>query len=117
LGGIGNALDLGALPYFKYYLCAGPIREGLEVPSTLDLTLHVLLSLCGIGNALNLGPYPTTCTILVQDPLEGSEMASTLVWALLHVLSLYSTSLSRGFLKASVSGEGGGAEGEREILS
>jgi len=87
------------------------------VPSTLDLTLHVLLSLCGIGNALNLGPYPTTCTILVQDPLEGSEMASTLVWALLHVLSLYSTSLSRGFLKASVSGEGGGAEGEREILS
>jgi len=41
LGGIGNALDLGALPYFKYYLCAGPIR--------------------GFGNAaFDIVPYPTT---------------------------------------------------------
>jgi hypothetical protein len=47
-----------ALPYYKYYLCVGPIR--------------------GFGNALDCGPYPTTCTILVQDPLEGLEMSLTL---------------------------------------
>jgi hypothetical protein len=47
-----------ALPYYMYYPCVGPIR--------------------GFGNALNLGPYPTTCTILVWDPLEGLEMPSTL---------------------------------------
>jgi hypothetical protein len=83
------------------------------MPSTFDLTLLHVLSLCGIGNARNFGPYPTTCTILVQGPVEVLEMPSTLDLTLLRVLSLcgignahnlgpYPTILVQGPLEGSV---------------
>jgi hypothetical protein len=112
---LGNALNLGPYPTKCTILVQDPL-ERLEMPSTLGLTILHVLSLCGthlrvwkcpwswalpyykyylcvgpirgFGNALDCGPYPTTCTILVQDPLERLEMPSTLGLTLLHVLSL-----------------------------
>jgi hypothetical protein len=79
-GPIRKCPQTWALPYYMYYHCAGRIRK-CPRPWALPYYMYYpcVGPVRGFGNALDLGPYPTrSTTILVQDPLEGLEMPSTL---------------------------------------